>query len=404
MEVDFLNRVISIEDKRHWVYTVDPEDFQDEKVKKGLELVRKNIKMDSAELMMLVAKKTGLDLLELVQADEMPVNPNLIRSISERRKVERGLMEMLSVARNERLSNKEASEALMKWSIDLANERNFAFKDMENVGESLKGHYHDVWDGQKMLTLPFMKDLVEDLLGGELIILAGRPSMGKSCVMLNQAVIMAKEKIPVGYISLEMEAESQYQRIIQRHYDKSLRREKRYLTKQEKEELEGYIDAYKKLPLYFSDSYSADIGAMMAAIEKLVLTRKVQMVFIDYLQLISGNQNKSKNEEISEITRSLKILATRLKIPIVLGSQLNRLVEQREDKRPKLSDLRDSGAVEQDADIVIFCYRDGYYNYQSDEESLELIVKKQRDGALGVKNLRFVLNRQLIVERSADDI
>jgi len=399
MEISFLNDVISYEGKRHWVFMVDPDDFQDEKVKEGIEIIRENIKMDATELTFLVSQKTGIDLMELVQADEMISNPQIVKSVSKRRKVEKALSEMLQKLQKKSLTNKEVSEDMMKWSLELANERNFAFKEMSEVGENLKADCKKVWNGKNTVVLPFMKNLVEDLLGGELIILAGRPSMGKSCVMLNQAVIMAKEHTPVGYISLEMKAESLYQRIVQRHYEKSLRREKKHFTKEERIELEGFIDAYKEIPLYFSDSYSADIGSMIAAIERLVLVKKVGIVFIDYLQLIRGNQNKSKNEEVSEITRALKVLATRLQIPIVLGSQLNRMVEQREDKRPRLSDLRDSGAVEQDADIVIFCYRDGYYNYRSDEEDLDLIVKKQRDGPLGTGYMRMILKRQLVVSK-----
>lgn len=404
METNFLYQAINFEDKRHWIFSVEEEDFQDQRVRQAVQIVKDNIEMESQDLFLLVSQKTGIDPMEMLQADmELTVTPKMIRAISDRRKVQNALQQLQADLNDTRLTNHEVSEEFMKWAMDLANERDFAFKDMAQVGESLKDHFRRVWNGQSLLILPFMKDLVADLMGGELIILAGRPSMGKSCVMLSQAVQLAQNGIPAAYISLEMDAENLYMRIVQRHFDKSLRLQQRYLTKDERVKLEDYIDSYKQLPLYFSDVYSADLGAMLAAIERLVLTKGVKVVFIDYLQLIKGNANKGKNEQVAEITRALVVLIHRLKIPIVLGSQLNRAVEMREDKRPHLSDLRDSGAIEQDADVVIFCYRDGYYNYQSDEEELELIVAKQRDGALGKQTVRLILPRQLVVKQEVVD-
>ena len=122
------------------------------------------------------------------------------------------------------------------------------------------------------------------------------------------------------------------------------------------------------------------------------------MIFLDYLQLIPTKDKGSRNEEVAEISRTLKILAKHLGVVIVVGSQLSRKCEMREDKRPKQSDLRDSGAIEQDCDVIIFCYRDGYYYPKSDQNKLELIVDKQRDGITGTVVVHCDLGRMLITD------
>ena len=186
--------------------------------------------------------------------------------------------------------------------------------------------------------------------GSELILIAARPAMGKTAFALNIATNAAvKANVPVAVFSLEM-------------------------SKEQLSEAEIFID----------DTPGINITEIRAKCRKLKLEKNIGMVVIDYLQLIQGSNKRggSREQEISEISRSLKILAKELDVPVIALSQLSRAAEQRPDHRPMLSDLRESGAIEQDADIVMFLYRDDYYNQDSEKKDIaEIIIAKHRGGA-----------------------
>ena len=149
-------------------------------------------------------------------------------------------------------------------------------------------------------------------------------------------------------------------------------------------------------PIYIDDTAGLNITEIRAKCRKLKMEKNIGLVVIDYLQLISGSNNKkigSREQEIAEISRSLKILAKELDIPVIALSQLSRSAEKREDKRPMLSDLRESGSIEQDADIVMFLYRDDYYNKDSEDKDLtEVIIAKHRGGSTGKVKLLWMGN------------
>ena len=227
----------------------------------------------------------------------------------------------------------------------------------------------------------------------DLIIIAARPSMGKTAFCLDIARYVATERdIPVALFSLEMGAEQLVLRLLCQEAmidGWSLRRG--FITK---EEMPVFINAAARLssiPLFIDDSASLSVLEIRAKARRMMLENKLGLVIIDYLQLLRGVGNlENREKEISSISRSLKALAKELDLPVVALSQLNRAVEGRVDKRPLLADLRESGAIEQDADLIAFIYRDEVYNKDTTDKNMaEIIVGKHRNGPTGMVKLRF---------------
>ena len=232
------------------------------------------------------------------------------------------------------------------------------------------------------------------LHGSELILLAARPAMGKSAFALNIAANAAlKSNVPVAIFNLEMSKEQLVDRILS---SEAMVDSNKIRTGQIDDEdwvkLAGTIGRLSDAPIYIDDTPGITITEIRAKCRKLKLEKEIGLVVIDYLQLIAGTGKAgSREQEISEISRSLKILAKELEIPVIAISQLSRGAEKREDKRPMLSDLRESGAIEQDADIVMFLYRDDYYNEDSEKKNVaEVIVAKQRSGSTGTVELAWL--------------
>ncbi len=225
------------------------------------------------------------------------------------------------------------------------------------------------------------------LHGGELIIIAGRPGMGKSSFAVNIAENAAIEHgVPVAIFNLEMSKSMIVNRIIcsQALVDSQNIRKGEF-TPEDWMQICAKIDTISSSPIYIDDSSSITVSEIKAKCRKLKQTKNLGLIVIDYLQLMQGTgRSESRQNEISEISRSLKVMAKELDIPVIALSQLSRTSETRSDKRPMLSDLRESGAIEQDADIVIFLYRDEYYNKESAKKNIaEVIIAKQRSGSTG---------------------
>lgn len=236
---------------------------------------------------------------------------------------------------------------------------------------------------------------------GDLIILAARPAMGKTAFALNIAHNAAyKSEEPVAIFSLEMPAEQLVQRVIcsMGGIEGSSMRTGEIL-KTNANKYYAAAERVSKCNMYIDDSPGIKINDIVAKSRKLKTEHGLKMIVIDYLQLItSASKNKeNRQQEVSEISRTLKALARELEVPVISLSQLSRSVEQRPNKRPMMSDLRESGAIEQDADIVSFIYREDYYKSQNDEETeenglTEIIIAKHRNGATGEVNLAFEKN------------
>ena len=230
----------------------------------------------------------------------------------------------------------------------------------------------------------------------DLVLVAARPSMGKTAFVLNIAQYVAfKKNKGVAIFSLEMSKEQLVNRLfaLESQVDSQALRTGNLKDSDWEKLIEG-AGIIGKSNLVIDDTPGISVSELRSKCRKYKLEHDIQLIIIDYLQLMTGRvggRSESRQQEISEISRSLKALARELNVPVVALSQLSRAVESRPDKRPMLSDLRESGAIEQDADVVMFIYRDEYYNKDSEfKKQAEIIIAKQRNGPVGTVNLAWL--------------
>ena len=235
------------------------------------------------------------------------------------------------------------------------------------------------------------------LHNSDLILVAARPAMGKSAFALNIATNAAvRARVPVAIFSLEMSKEQMGNRILcsEAMVDSNKVRTGR-VDDEDWAKLAGASGELSESEIFIDDTPGISVMEIRAKCRKLKLEKNIGLVVIDYLQLVQASNKKggSREQEISEISRSLKILAKEINVPVIALSQLSRAPEQRPDHRPMLSDLRESGAIEQDADIVMFLYRDDYYNEESEKKNIaEVIIAKHRAGSTGTVELLWLGN------------
>lgn len=244
---------------------------------------------------------------------------------------------------------------------------------------------------------------------GELIVVAGRPSMGKTAIMLNIASYAAlKAHAPTAFFSLEMGSEQLIQRLIGAEARIDLSRLRRGLFEQDEfSKLVKAAGVLGEAPMYIDETPALSIMEFRNKARRMVHKYGVKLIIIDYLQLMSGPQGyDNKATEVGEISKGLKSIARELRVPVITLSQLNRGVESRTDKRPMMSDLRESGAIEQDADVIAFLYREEYYlRDKTPDDKLgitELIVSKNRNGPTGTVELKFFNNITRFVDLEKD--
>jgi replicative DNA helicase len=240
-----------------------------------------------------------------------------------------------------------------------------------------------------------LDDLTAGLQSGDLVIVAGRPSMGKTTFAMNIAEHVAiKEGMPVAIFSMEMPDEQLIMRMLSSLGSINQTRVRTgRLEDDDWPRITSAINMLQGASLFIDDTPALTPAEVRARARRLMREQgQLGLIVLDYLQLMSvGGSTENRATEISEISRNLKALAKELKVPIIALSQLNRAVEQRTDKRPMMADLRESGAIEQDADVIIFIYRDEVYNEDSpDKGKAEIIVAKQRNGPIGTKYLTFL--------------
>jgi replicative DNA helicase len=243
-----------------------------------------------------------------------------------------------------------------------------------------------------------LDSLTQGFQKSDLIIIAGRPGMGKTALCLNIALHIVEEyHAPIIFFSLEMSKEQLMYRLLTNDtHINSLKLKTGNLKKSDWLKLTLSIKKLSQLPFLIDDTPNLTIQDIRRKIKKIVLEQtQISLVVVDYLQLMENLNVKRQNrvQEVSEITRSLKSIAREFKVPVIALSQLNRTVETRPNKRPLLSDLRESGSIEQDADLVIMLYSDNYYNnYESNTSDVEVILSKHRNGPTGTVKLKFDSN------------
>ncbi len=232
---------------------------------------------------------------------------------------------------------------------------------------------------------------------GDFIVLAGRPSMGKTALGLSMAQHAAlDQRVPVAFFSMEMSGAQVAQRLVCSHgHGIDLQRlRRRTLSDEEMRELLHACADFEQAPFYIDDTAGMTIMELRAKARRLKQRFDIQIVYVDYLQLMHTPQAENRQVEISTISRGIKALARELDIPVIAMAQLNRMPEGRSDKRPLMSDLRESGAIEQDADVVLLIHRDEYYKPEDESAKglAELIIAKQRNGPTG--NITLSFNRK----------
>jgi replicative DNA helicase len=238
-----------------------------------------------------------------------------------------------------------------------------------------------------------LDNLTSGLQPSDLILVAARPSMGKTAFTLNIAQnVGVRQHKNVAFFSLEMSKEQLVQRLLCQisHIDSQKLRTGQLNSDEEWTKLTDACDKLYSAPIYIDDTPGISVAEMRSKARRLKSERGLDLIVVDYLQLMTGRNSESRQQEISEISRSLKALARELKVPLIALSQLSRSVESRQDKRPMLSDLRESGALEQDADIVSFLYREDYYDKETENQHItEVILAKHRNGPVGSVKLYF---------------
>ncbi|MDP8216359.1 MAG: replicative DNA helicase [Candidatus Kaelpia imicola] len=237
--------------------------------------------------------------------------------------------------------------------------------------------------------------LTAGLQNSDLIVVAGRPSMGKSafiCCVAEHAIL--EEKIPVAIFSLEMSKEQLVHRILCSHARVNAHQVRRgFLRPEDWPKLTSAAGKLAEAPLFIDDTAGSSVLELRAKARRLKARHDIKLIIVDYMQLMrSSYRSESRQQEISEISRSLKDLAKELGVPLIAVSQLSRAAEMRQDKRPQLSDLRESGAIEQDADLVVLLFREEYYSPSGEENKgvADLIIAKQRNGPVDTVKLAFI--------------
>ena len=302
------------------------------------------------------------------------------------------------------------------YGLDLINSGEKS-ADFKNIADVVNKSFEEIEENSRTEDtvtglasgFPALDNLTTGFHDGEMIIIAARPAVGKTAFVLNiaQKVAVADPKLPVVIFSLEMPDTSLVNRMLAA--EGNINSQHMRTGKLESEEWDSLVvatDSLAKTNIYIDDTPGIRVTDIRSKLRRLYKREgQLGLVIIDYLQLIEGTRNEGRQQEVSAISRAIKMMAMEMNVPIIALSQLSRSVEQRQDKRPMLSDIRESGSIEQDADIVAFLYRDDYYeksnddgdnqNDPRDEEQqdigeIEVILEKNRSGARGTARLLFV--------------
>jgi len=415
LENEALNRALEV---------LRPEDFYREAHRKIFAaLITLSERNEPADLVTLTAVLKNRDALDevggssylstLVDFVPTAANINYYCKIVKEKAISRELIKVATEIASRGYEGGEV-EASLDWAegeiFKIANMKSrpsvFATKDI--VKETIKT-IEKLYDRKELITgvptgFTDLDNMTSGLQGGDLVIIAGRPSMGKTAFCLNlveHAAMHATQPIPAIVFSLEMSKEQLVQRLlcsVARIEAGRVRTGK--LAQSEFPTLVNAAGIIAEAPIYIDDTPAISVLEVRAKSRRLKAEKNIGLIVVDYLQLMTGKNTESRQQEISEISRSLKALAKELNLPVIALSQLNRSLESRTDKRPILADLRESGAIEQDADVIMFLYRETVYCdackrrdnscTENHERSAEVIIGKQRNGPLGIEQLTFL--------------
>lgn len=389
-----------------------------------------NDKGEPVDLVTVTAELADVRLLEEIGgvsylsdiANSVPTAANIeyYAKIIEEKSILRRLIRTATTIASDGYSREDEVEALLseaeKTILEVAQRKNAgAFKNIRDVLVETYDNIEELTNRKGDVTgIPTGFTELDRMTAGfqrnDLIIVAARPSVGKTAFALNIAQNVAtKTDENVAIFSLEMGAEQLVMRMLCAEGNinaQALRTGA--LTAEDWSKLTMAMGSLSNSGIFIDDTPGIRISDIRSKCRRLKQENGLGMILIDYLQLIqgSGRSGENRQQEVSEISRSLKELARELKVPVIALSQLSRGVEQRQDKRPMMSDIRESGSIEQDADIVAFLYRDDYYDKESENKDIiEIIIAKQRNGPVGTVSLAFVkeYNKFVNLERRFDD-
>lgn len=369
---------------------------------KPVDLITLQNKLKEKEL---PAELYSLDFIrDLITSVPTSANVKYYANIVKEKAVLRRLIKVTEGITNECYLNKEPVETILeqtekqifdvvqnKSSGDYVDIKDIVLSSLESIEAASKSKGSVTGIATGFYDLDYK---TAGLQPSDLVLIAARPSMGKTAFVLNVAEYVAlKSNVCTAIFSLEMSKDQLVKRIISMNSkvdSQSIRS-----GELQDEDWAKIVESAKVIGnsgLIIDDTPGISISELRSKCRKYKLEHNLGLVIIDYLQLMSGSKkSESRQQEISEISRSLKALAREINAPVVALSQLSRAVEQRPDKRPMLSDLRESGAIEQDADVVMFIYRDDYYNHDSEEAGVsEIIIGKQRNGPTGTVKLAWL--------------
>ena len=403
LDNEVINLVIPILNKLSFYKTAHRElyqaivDIYDKGQPVDLVVLREELKKRS-----LLEKVGGVEyLMELEEAVPTIGNVEYYANIVREKAIKRNLIEVAATIQKQSFEESTDTEHLLDASeraiFDITQRKfNTASTKLNEILKETFSRIENLHDRQSRLTglsagFYDLDDITCGLQPSELIIVAARPSMGKTSLVLNVVEhVGVVEKKPVVIFSLEMSAQQVAQNMLCSHARIDAHKLRMgFLDDKQWSDLSYGLGSLSEAPIFIDDTPGLTVLEIRAKARRLKAQYDIQLVAVDYLQLMESSREENRQQEISVISRRLKSLARELKIPVIAVSQLNRSVESREGHRPRMSDLRESGSIEQDADVIVLLHRDNYYNPDKDNTA-ELIIAKQRNGPTGVVKLTFL--------------
>lgn len=403
LDNEVINLVIPILNKRSFYKTAHQELYQvivdvyDKGQPVDLVVLREELKKRS-----LLEKVGGVEfLIELEEAVPTIGNVEYYANIVREKAIKRNLIEVAATIQKQSFEESTDTEQLLDASeraiFDITQQKfNTASTRLNEILKETFSRIENLHDKQSRLTgvssgYYDLDDKTCGLQPSELIIFAARPSMGKTSLVLNIVEhVGVVEKKPVVIFSLEMSAQQVAQNMLCSHARIDAHKLRMgFLDDKQWSDLSYGLGSLSEAPIFIDDTPGLTVLEVRAKARRLKAQYDIQLVAVDYLQLMESSRGENRQQEISIISRGLKSLARELKIPVIAVSQLNRSAESREGHRPRMSDLRESGAIEQDADVIVLLHRDNYYDPDKDNTA-ELNIAKQRNGPTGVIKLTFL--------------